>query len=98
MATHSAVILAEENRQLRTENQRQKTKRANKRTYIATGGVLSVQEGLDRSNTAGKGSVSIRGEVMDQDLAPQTRAPRMCSMCRSLVHTARTCLVRLASN
>jgi hypothetical protein len=98
LAMHNAVILAEENKQLRVENQRQKAKRAQKRTYIATGGVLSVQEGLNRSNTAGKGPVSAVGRVTDQDLGPQTRAPRMCSMCRSLLHTARTCPVRLASN
>jgi hypothetical protein len=64
---HSAVILVEENRQLRAENQRQKAKRAKKRTYIATGGVLLVQEGLDRSNTARNGTVSTVGGVVDQD-------------------------------
>jgi hypothetical protein len=95
---HSSVILVEENRQLRAENQKQKAKRAKKRTYIAIGGVLLVQEGLDRSNIASKGPVSAVGGVTDQDSGPQIRAPRMCSMCRSLVHTARTCLVRLASN
>jgi hypothetical protein len=92
------MILVEENRQLQAENQRQKAKRAKKRTYIATGGVLSVQEGLDRSNTARNGTVSTRGGVVDQDSGVQMRTPRMCSMCRSLVHTARTCPVRLALN
>ena len=51
MAMHGAVLLAEENRQLRTENQRQKKKKQRKRTFIATGGVLTVQEGLDRVTT-----------------------------------------------
>jgi hypothetical protein len=46
---NSAVLLAEENRQLRHENKRQKQKRAKKRAFIVTGGVLTVQEGLDRS-------------------------------------------------
>ena len=49
---NSAVLLAEENRQLRVENERQKKKRAKKRLYIATGGVLTIQEGLDLSNVA----------------------------------------------
>jgi hypothetical protein len=40
MAINSAVLLAEENRQLRAENERQKKKRAKRRAYIATGGVL----------------------------------------------------------
>ena len=45
---NSAVLLAEENRQLRHENERQKKKRAKKRTFIATGGVLTNQEGIAR--------------------------------------------------
>jgi hypothetical protein len=95
---YSAVILTEENRELRVENQKQKVKRAKKRTYIATGGVLSVQEGLDRSNTTSKGVVSAVSGVTDQDPGPQTRAPRIYSICRSLVHTARTCPLKLALN
>jgi hypothetical protein len=65
MAMHSAVILIEENRQLQAENERQKIKRAKKRTYITIGGVLLVQEGLDRSNIASKGSVSTISRVID---------------------------------
>ena len=49
MAMNSAMILAEENRQLRAKNQWQKKKRAKRRSYIAIGGVLTVQEGLDLS-------------------------------------------------
>src|SRR5947209_9117356 len=36
MAMNNAVLLAEENRQLRAENERQKKKRAKRRSYIAT--------------------------------------------------------------
>ena len=46
---NSAVLLAEENRQLQAENERQTKKRVKKRLYIAIGGVLTVQEGLDLS-------------------------------------------------
>ena len=42
MAMNSTVLLAEENRQLQAKNQRQKKKRAKQRSYIATGGVLTV--------------------------------------------------------
>jgi hypothetical protein len=49
LAIQSAVLLAEENRQLRSENIRQKRKRAKKRAFIATGGVFTVQEGYDLS-------------------------------------------------
>jgi hypothetical protein len=45
MAMSSAVLLASENEKLRMENQRQKRKRAQKRTYIARGGVLSGAKG-----------------------------------------------------
>ena len=45
MAMNSAVLLAEENRQLHIENQRQKKKRAERRSYIATGGVLTFRKG-----------------------------------------------------
>jgi hypothetical protein len=38
---HNAVLLTEENRQLRTENARQKKKKAQRRTYIATGGIMT---------------------------------------------------------
>jgi hypothetical protein len=49
LAMHNVVLLAEENKQLRAANERQKKKRAKRREYIATGGVLTVREGLARS-------------------------------------------------
>ena len=42
LAINSAVLLAKENRQLQRENTRQKKKRAKKKAYIATGGVLTL--------------------------------------------------------
>jgi len=39
------------------ENQRQKQKRATRRTYIARGGVLLGAEGLSRAQAAQKGAV-----------------------------------------
>ena len=49
LVIHNAVLLAEANKQLRAANERQKRKRVGKREYIATGGILTVQEGLNRS-------------------------------------------------
>ena len=95
MAMNSAVLLAEENRQLQAENKRQKKKRAEKRSYIATGGVLTVQEGLDLSQIANEG---LQGGVAIQEATVKTRAPRTCSMCKSLSHTARTCPTKEVSN
>ncbi len=95
MAMNSAVLLAEENRQLRVENERQKKKRAKRRSYIATGGVLTVQEGLDLSQIANEG---LQGRVATQEATVKTRAPRTCSMCKSLSHTARTCPTKQVSS
>jgi hypothetical protein len=92
---NSAVLLVEENRQLRHENKRQKRKRVKKRAFIATGGVLTIQEGLDRSQATN--IVPESGEVYEE-VTIKTHAPRTCSMCKSLLHTARTCLTRQLSN
>jgi hypothetical protein len=89
------VLLAEENRQLRSENERQKKKRAKRRAYITTGGVLTVQDGLDRSKIEDR---ELEGGVVDQEAPTQMRAPRTCSMCKSLLHTARTCPTKYVSN
>ncbi|KAA8611617.1 hypothetical protein PtrV1_13493 [Pyrenophora tritici-repentis] len=40
----SAVILAEENKKLRAENQRQRQKQEQQRQYIASSGVLQAQQ------------------------------------------------------
>jgi DDE superfamily endonuclease/Tc5 transposase DNA-binding domain len=95
MAMNSAVLLREEVRQLRAENERQKKKRAKRRSYIATGGVLTVQEGLDLSQIANEG---LQGGVATQEATVRMRAPRTCSMCKSLSHTARTCPTKEVSN
>jgi hypothetical protein len=95
MAIHSAVLLTDENRQLRAENERQKKKRAKRRSYIAQGGVLTVKAGLNRLQEAG---LEYMEGSIDQPAQAQTRAPRMCSIYRSPEHTARTCSQRGVSN
>jgi hypothetical protein len=91
MAMHSAVLLADENKRLRAANERQIKKKAVRRKYIAIGGILSVQEGLDRSNTP---ELVVESQVGGEGNAQPVRAPKKCSICRSLVHTARTCTLR----
>ena len=49
MAMSSAVLLASENEKLCMENRRQKKKKAQRRTYIARGGVLLGVEGASRA-------------------------------------------------
>jgi hypothetical protein len=48
MVVHERAILQVENAALRVENQRQKRKRAVRRTRIQTGGTLTISEGQDR--------------------------------------------------
>ena len=89
IAMHSAVLLADENKKLRAANERQKKKRAVRRSYITTGGVLTIQEGVNRSVTT---NTEAMGESIGGVEERRIRAPRTCSICRSLEHTARTCL------
>jgi hypothetical protein len=86
---YNATILAEENRQLRAENACQKRKRAIKRSFIQSGGVLTVQEGIELVETAENRPVEKEVELPTQ---PQSRAPGRCSIYGSTVHNACTCL------
>ena len=95
---HEKAILLVENAALRTENQRQKRKRAQRRRTIATGGSLSIQAGQDRLVNA-EVQEQIEDEVRIAEIANstnqqdgrRTKAPPRCSKCNSLQHTARTC-------
>jgi hypothetical protein len=98
LAMNSAVLLAEENRQLRHENERQKKKRAKKRTFIGNGGVLTMEEGIARQDKSQVTNTVPESGPVTEEASVQTRAPRMCSLCRSLLHTARTCPTKQVSN
>jgi hypothetical protein len=98
LAIQSAVLLAEEVRQLRHEAERQKKKRAKKRTFIAKGGVLTVQEGRDLSQNAQNATIVVESGNARQEATVRTRALPKCSVCKSLEHNARTCPIRQTSN
>ena len=89
---YTNTVLAEENRQLRTENARQKRKRAIKRSFIQSGGVLTVQEGIELVEIAKNRPIA--GEV-EPRAHPQPRALGRCSICGLTIHNARTCLARI---
>jgi hypothetical protein len=91
MAMHSAVILAEENQQLLAENKRQKRKRAQRRSYIARGGILSGQEAQSLIDIAIEGQN--QPVILDTPQQRQ-RAPPKCSLCGSLLHKANKCSVQ----
>ena len=92
---YSAALLAEENRYLRTENKRQKKKRAKRRSYIATGGVLTVQEGVNRSQLV---DIEVTEEVTAQPTEQRIYVPNKCSICKSLNYTARKCPTKVNSS
>jgi len=97
MAMNSAILLAEENRQLRAINAKQVKKRAKRRTYIATGGTLTIQEGLELSEPTVEPVIGVASGVATDEPIVRTRAPRTCSICGSQSHTARTCPAKQVS-
>jgi hypothetical protein len=84
----SATILAEENAKLRASNTRQRRKRQIRRQYIATGGVLQVQQGQNLVREADNHVVG-----GDQPPPPQarTRAPPTYSKCHEQGHNRTQC-------
>jgi len=94
MVMLSAVLLISENEKLRIENQRQKRKKAQWRTYIAKGGVLSGAEGASCAQAAQTRHKETTAEAAAE--RPQ-RALRKCSICKSTEHTAHTCQRRQIS-
>jgi hypothetical protein len=91
MAMQSATILAAENKKLRVANERVKRKRQKKKSYVGQGGVLSAQEVQEAQRGVGNRIEGSIHEVEQPSQPGPSRAPRMCSICRSLGHTARTC-------
>ena len=95
MAMHGAALLASKNEQLRIANARQKAKRGGKRAFIATGGILTMEEGAELA----------QGQIVGQNRNPpegealrKTRAKPHCSLCNSLEHKAPQCPSRQQSN
>jgi len=98
MAMHSAVILAAENTSLRAANKRVKRKRQKKRSYVGRGGASTAVEVQEDQNQA---IIEVEEEVQavqQPEIRVSNRALRMCSICRSLAHTARTCPTKQISN
>jgi hypothetical protein len=88
MAMHSAVLLSSENQRLATENARQKRKRAQKRSYIAKGGIFTAAEALELIQQATNEHIE---HVEERPLEVKQRAPARCSLCGSLEHKAPRC-------
>ena len=97
LSMNLTVLLTEEVRQLRAANVKQVKKRARPRRFLATGGTLTVQEALALSEPAVQPVIEPVGGVVADESDVRPRAPRTCSICRSLSHTARTCPEKLSS-
>ncbi len=93
MAMHNAAFLASEIKDLRAMSARQKRKRETPHSYIASGGVLTAEEGQDRVRRARVTDKAVLSGVAAQ---ASGRAPSRCSMCSSLKHNARVCPTRVA--
>ena len=97
MAMNSAILLAEENWQLQAINAKQVKKRAKRRTYIATGGTLTIQEGLELSQPTVEPVIGVVGRVATDKPIVRPRAPQTCSICGSQSHIACTCPAKQVS-
>jgi hypothetical protein len=101
ISMNNAILLKEEVRQLRAVNAKQTKKRAQKKRYLASGRNLLFQEGQERLEQRLQAVqpaiepvepvIGVVGRVGADEPIVHPRAPRTCSICRSLSHTARTC-------
>ena len=91
LAMQSATILAEENKKLREENQRQRQKQNQPRQYIASGGVLQVQQAQQLIAEAERVVTEVeQGEGSQR----RQRAPPTCTKCHVQGHTRTQCRAR----
>ncbi len=66
MTMHNATLLLEENSRLRTENTRQKRKRAQRRVFLQTGGAMTVEEGMASVETVQKDQGGLESHPGDE--------------------------------
>jgi len=88
LAMNSATILAEENRKLRTANQRQRRRRDQRRQYIARGGALQAQQGQQLAIEAERVVAEVEQAQATQG---RQRAPPTCTKCHTQGHTRTQC-------
>lgn len=87
-AIHKMILVSDQVEKLLVENQRQKRKRAQKRSYIQKGGVLTGTQALSllvEDENRLTEAITVRSGRQRQ------RAPPRCSMCGSLEHKAPAC-------
>ena len=89
MAMKTNLLLQQEIKVLRTENEQKIKKRTRRRAVLGNHALLTVQEGLDRVQ-----QLDLQVEAQAQELVymPSQRAPPRCSGCRAIEHTIRGCI------
>ena len=85
------LLLLQENKVLRAENERKKKKKKKKaRTHgsLGTDLFISVQEGRERIQQL---DIQDEAQVEEPISRPRKRAPQRCSGCGTIGHTIRGC-------
>ena len=91
LAMQTVTILTEEIKKLRKENQRQRQKQERQRQYIASGGVLRVQQAQQIIAEAER---VVMGGDQNQTGERRQRAPPTCTKCHVQGHTRTSCKAR----
>ena len=86
MAMNMNLLLHQENKSLRTQNERKIKKRATRNANLGTDTILSVQEGQDRFQQL---DTRVEEQVEECISRPRKRAPQRCSGCGTIGHTIR---------
>lgn len=88
MAMNMNLLLQQEIKVLRAENERKKKKKARKRAVLGDDLFISVQEGRDRIQQL---DTHLEEQVEEPTSRPRKRAPQRCSGCGTVGHTIRNC-------
>ena len=88
MAMNTNLLLQQEIKVLRTENERKTKKKARKRASIGDNLFISVQEGRERIQQL---DTQLNAQVDEPIPVTHQRAPPRCSCCGTVGHTIRRC-------
>jgi uncharacterized small protein (DUF1192 family) len=88
MAMNMNLLLQQEIKVLRAENERKMKKKARKRASLGNDLFISVQEGRDRIQQLNE---QVDEQVGEPVPMPHQRAPPRCSGCWTIGHTIRNC-------
>lgn len=88
MAMNMNLLLHQEIKVLRTENERKVKKKARRRGNLSQDTMLSVQEGQERIQQL---DIVVEAQVEADIQRPRQRAPPRCSGCGTIGHTIRSC-------